>query len=499
MSPTPLARLRSLFDMYSPSPVSRVVVLVTMALGVVLLAGAVSTGSGIGALPFLLLVWANHERFLATLDGLFERHGWFVLAVPLGVFVAKMLMVPPTASDDLLRHIASAFWPGGYADMYVHTALPPVELYPAFDWFVGGLARSLGPAPTMWLMQALAFGAFVWVFVAAARRLLGGHPAASVLTLVALVLVLEIMAGRLMLARPEIFMTTWALAGLLVSGRVGLAAWLATGLASGSAYWLAPLYFPAVLLIAASWRARLGVLAFLLAGWATLWGLMTGGAIVDAALWTFAQVANRIPGMAVSENMSIVNVLLAPQMLALALGSAWAATRATADNRLLWLALYFLLSNQARYGGIVAPLFALHLLSALRTAAVPLSAPWRSVVVAMATVSLSLLSNGIPRYQMLPRFDLPEGSVVLTGFSEATYSTLFVNPGKVKVAPAFEIGAASARVQELVQGLSQGRLDCGTLNGLAFTHLIENTLTGASLPCLTLDATQAGWRLWRVH
>lgn len=499
MSSTPLARLRSLLDIYSPSPVSRGVVLATMALGVVLLARSLSTGSAIGAAPFIVLVWANHERFLATLDGLFQRHGWFVLAVPLSVFSAKLLMVPPTASDDLLRHIASAFWPGGYPEMYVHTALPPAELYPAFDWFVGGLALAIGPAPAMWLMQALAFGSFVWVFLCAARRLMADHPAAPVFTLVALVLVLEIMVGRLMLARPEIFMTGWAMAALLVKGRGGLAAWIVTGLALGSAYWLAPLYFPVVLLLGMSWRGRLVAFAVLLAAWAAIWLAMTGGAILEAVFWTFAQVANRIPGVAVSENASIFNLLLAPQMLALAFGSAWAATKPAADNRLLWLALYFLLSNQARYGGIVAPLLALHILSALRAVSFPLAAPWRSVVVGLAAVSLSLLSNGIPRYQSLPRFDVPAGSVVLTGFSEATYATLFANPGKARVAPAFEIGAASARVQALVLGLSQGALDCGALEGLGFTHLIESTLSGGALPCLSLQATQGAWRLWRVN
>lgn len=499
MSPTPLTRLRSLFDMYSPSPVSRVVVLATMALGVVLLAGAVSTGSGIGALPFLLLVWANHERFLATLDGLFERHGWFVLAVPLGVFVAKMLMVPPTASDDLLRHIASAFWPGGYADMYVHTALPPVELYPAFDWFVGGLARSLGPAPTMWLMQALAFGTFVWVFVAAARCLLDGHPAASVLALVALVLVLEIMWQRLMLARPEIFMTSWVLAALLVRGRIGLFAWVVAGLGLSSAYWLAPLYFPIAFLLSVSWRARISNFALLTTGWAAIWFFMTGGAVVDGIYWTFSQVANRIPGMVVLENVSIFNVLLVPQMLALAFGSAWAFRRPAAKDGLLWLGIYFMLSNQARYGGIVAPLLALHLLSALRVIPIPLPMPLRPVVVALAAVSLAMMSNEIPRYEGLPKFVVPEASVVLTGFSEATYSTLFVNPGAVRVAPGFEIGASTVPVQELVQGLIHGKLDCASLDGLGFTHLIENTLSAAALPCLSLEATQAGWRLWRVR
>jgi len=494
-----IGRLKSLFDLYSPSLASRTVVLATMALGVFLLARSAASGSAIGALPFVLLVWANHERFLTTLDGLFERHGWFVIAVPLSVFVARMIMQPPAATDDLLRHIASAFWPGGYRDMYVHTSLPPAELYPLFDAFVGWLARLFGAAQAMWIMQAIAFSAFVLVFIVAARRLLGGNPATAILTLVALALVLSIMVGRLSLARPEILLTVWAIGAILVQSSLGLVMWIAVGAVLGFGYWLAPIYFPAVLLLKLSWRGR--ALALLVLGllWAAFWLSITGGDSVAAMAWTLERVADRIPGIAVSENASVLNVLFAPAMLALGLGALWALRQPATDRRLLWLAAYFLLANQARYGGIIAPLLALAILSGLKGVVWPLAVPIRSAVVLFGAAWFSLMSNGIPRYAELPKFVLPEGAVVLTGFSRATYSTLFVNPGRIQVAPAFEIGAASETVQHLVKDLSAGRLDCTKLDGLGFTHLIEERLAGRTAACLELEATQGGWRLWRIR
>jgi len=495
-----LGRLRFLLDIYSPNPISRSTVLATMAIGVYLLGRGVATGTAIGAVPFLLLLWANHQRFLATVEDLLARHAWLVLAVPLAVFVSKFITAPPTASDDLLRHIVSAFWPGGYADMYVYTALPPVELYPTFDWLAGGLGILIGPVRAMWTIQALAVIGFVAVFVLAARRLLDGNLMSAVLALVALLLVLQIMGSRLFLARPEIFMTIWVFAALLVNTGWGIAVWCAAGLALGSGYWLAALYFPAAVLLPFGIRRRFLVFGMMTLSWTAMWWWLTDGRLVQAIAWTLEQVANRVPGITISENTGILNVLLMPQFLLLAIGSTWAASQPGVNNRLLLLAGYFLLSNQARYGGVIAPLFALHALSAL--ARQPLRWPpvSRSVAVAVGAAALSLLSNDVPRYGQLPRFVLPEGAVVLTGLSGASYGTTFANPGRVRVAPAFEIGALAPDLQRIVRDLDQGELDCGALRRFAdFTHLIEPSLFGAVRPCLRLEETRQGWRLWRIE
>ena len=97
----------------------------------------------------------------------------------------------------------------------------------------------------------------------------------------------------------------------------------------------------------------------------------------------------------------------------------------------------------------------------------------------------------------LPRFRLPAGAVVLTGFREPTYSTLFANPGTVRVAPAMEIGWLEPGLQRVVANLGRGELDCDSLRLYAFSHLIESTLSGSTPTCLSLEATQGPWRLWR--
>jgi len=497
MGAASLQRIRSLLDIYSPRLLNRAAVIGLMALGAWLLVRGAPARSTIGAVPFVVLIWANHERFLVTVEGLFERHSWLVLAVPLIVYAVPLVVVPPTASDDLLRDIGQAFWPGGYRDMYVRTALPPVGLYPAFDWTMGELARWVGAPGAMWAAQAVACAGFVLVFALAARRMLDGQPMWAVLTLAALVLVLQLISGRLSLARPEIFMTVWALSALLVRGPTTAAAWAAAGLLLGSGYWLAPLYFPAALLLPVAGRTRALVFATMCLCWIGLWWWMTDGQLLAAVRWTLEQVGNRIPGLGVMENESIVNVLLAPQMLALVFASLWAA-RNGGDARLLLLAGFYLLSNQARYGGIVAPLLALYALSAAPRLQLRWPGVSRSAAVALGSVCLAWLSAGWPRYEDLPNFALPAGAVVLTGFNQATYSIPFANLGTVRVSPAFEVGAAEPAVQRLVLGLSRGGLDCPALEGLGFTHLVENSLRGSPPPCLELSATKGGWRLWRV-
>lgn len=498
MNRSALSVVRSLLDIYSSRASSRLVVLATMGTGFYLLVRGGSTGSPMGAIPFLVLLWANHQRFLDTVESLLARRGWLVLAVPLLVFASKFLLAPPVASDDLLRHLVSRFWPGGYAEMYVYASLPPFELYPAFDWLAGSLALTIGPAPAMWVFQAAAVGGFVVVFSTVGRRLTGDSPMRAVLVLVALVLVLQIMGSRLFLARPEIFMTIWALAAPLAKRRPAVAAWCVTGLALGAGYWLAVLYFPAAILLALGARRRLVLFAGLTLSWFVLWWWMTDGRLVEALMWTFEQVGRREPGIAISENASILNVVLMPQFQALFIGAAWAWSRGGGRTGFLLLAGYFLLSNQARYGGIVAPLLALYVLSGLDDRQFRWPRYSRSVATALGAMALSVLSNGVPRLAHLPQFALSEGAVVLTGLVGGSYSTTFANPGKVRVAPPFEIGALAPDVQRLVRDLDRGRLDCGALRRYAFTHVIEPTLSGPVPPCLRLEETRLGWRLWRV-
>lgn len=471
-----------------------------MLVGVVLLVRDLGDRSMAGALPFLVLVVANRIRFLQTLESLLERRSSLLLIVPMLVLLGRFLIDPPTASDDLLRHIAAAAWGGDYQRMYVHTYLPSVNFYVTFDWLVARISGVIGFERAMWAMQVLAVGSFVAVFVQSARRVDDDHGLATPMTVLALCMALLCMGYRLILGRPEIFLLIWGLAACAVVSRRGSVLWIASGTVLSTGYWLAPVVFPAALLLPVSLRWRLLVVLALLCAWAVFWGLYGGAeffAELARALWL---TANRVPGNQVTENQTVLAMLTDPLTLVLLLASLLALRKPVADHRLALLAGYFALSNQVRYLSAVVPLLALHALSgACRSKTRWPAGPWRSAALAISMACVTAFSVSVPRYHDLPRFRLPEGAVVLTGFREPTYSTLFANPGTVRVAPAMEIGWLEPELQRVVANLGQGHLDCDSLRGYAFSHLIESTLSGSTPTCLSLEATQGPWRLWRVR
>jgi hypothetical protein len=491
--------LRSNFDLYSERPLHRTLVLLTLLVGVVWFVAGLPNGSYAGAVPLLFLAWANHERLFETIGRLFDSHRWLTLAIPLLVLPLVMFQSPPVALDDLSRHLAQAFWPAGYQGMYVHTGLPPISLYPSFDSIAGWLARSIGPFPAMWVIQALAWIAFLSVFVLASLRLLDGHRDPFPMVLVALVAVLPIVSSRLMLARPEAFMAIWAMAALLPRGRVGAGIWALTGLALGTGYWLAPIYFVAAALLAVPWRARAGIFAALSLGWLLIWWWLSDGRLIEGIHWTLGSVADRVPGLRVGENGSILaGAMSLPTIVALAAATWYCWKGGAGDRRLLWIAAFFAIPGQIRYLGIIAPLVALFVLSALRDRSFETGRAWRLVLMLLSVSMLHQTSSQFPRYAHAPVFELPEGSVVMTGFTPATYLTLAANPGTVSVAPAFEVGALDPRLQQVVLDLIKGEFHCRRIEGFGFTHLIENGLRGPVPDCLMLEQTREDWRLWRI-
>ena len=108
-------------------------------------------------------------------------------------------------------------------------------------------------------------------------------------------------------------------------------------------------------------------------------------------------------------------------------------------------------------------------------------------------------ATGFPALAAQPRFELPAGATVFTQFSEATYSMLFWNPGKIRMAPAFEAGALDPALQEMMQAVYSSDIDCTLLIDKGFSHMVENQLTGPVPDCLVLRATRLGWRLWELR
>lgn len=465
----------------------------------ILLAGLIFALKRIeGALPIAILVWANHERFFHSMSERLRRRPWLVFAPALIAMGARVGWPAPAAHDDLLRHIVASFWPAGYPDMYVHASLPPNELYPSFDGILGMVAHQIGPLSTMWFVQAVAWASFVAVFVAAAFRLMPKSDDRNFWILALLLLTVSTVAIRLSLGRPEVFMAIWSLAALLPATRVGVALWVFAGLVLGSGYWLAPVYFPAALLLPIGIRSRVLVVIAMGTCWVAVWYAITGANPLDAIAWLMGALQARAEDISVGENASVINLVSLPGFVALLGGAAWAVSRSNGDLRLLGLAGYFLLSDQARYVIPASPLIALYVLSAISQCRVALTPPIRVGVLAGSILLAPAAVSSVPRLHEMPAFRLPHGSVVLTGFDLATYAIPFYNPGNVRVAPAFEVGAADLWLQALIGRMARGEFDCAALQGRGFTHVVEKSLKAPVPGCLQLLAVNGDWRLWRV-
>ncbi|UCE30172.1 MAG: hypothetical protein JSW68_08695 [Burkholderiales bacterium] len=490
-----VGRVAGLFDMYSQARAARLTVAAAILAGGALLA----FGRVEGAIPFIVLIAASHERFFERMADRFSRRPWLLFTPALVIMAVQLAYPAPAAIDDLLRHIASGFYPGGYRDMYVYSNLPQAGLYPAFDWMAGGLGRLLQPLPALWTIQGLAWSSFVVVFLLAAHRVLPAGEDRAFWLLGALVLVVSALVVRLSLARPEIFMTVWALTALLARGRLGIALWCATGLLMGTGYWLAPLYFVTAVLLPGALRTRLACGAVLTAAWVLGWQAVTGVWPWQNLQWLWDVMRARDARFNVGENMSVINLLAMPEMLVLIVPAIWTLARRGGNGWLLALAVFYALSNQARYVGMIAPLLALYILSALTETRLPWRPPTRFVALIASMVLTVDAMTYVPRLDQLPRLGLPDGAVMLSGFNSAAFAAPFFNPGTVRLSPPMEVGAAEPWVQQIIGDLHDGRFDCKSVEGRAFTHLVEFSLRGSPPPCLELVETDGGWRLWKIR
>lgn len=499
MSTRLMGMLASACDIYSRTLISRFVVLGMMLLGALCMLFLPTTGRALGALPFLVLVVVNRERFTGRLEQLLHRRPALMIGIPLFVLASGLILLAPVSGDDLLKHIVVSSWPGGYRQMYPHSAIPAVELYLGFDWIVGRLASGVGTAATMWIVQALALTAFCWVFAVACLRRLAGNPLGPLITLLALTFALVLVTNRLLLGRPEIFFTIWALAAVTIERRASVVLWVIVGALMSTGYWLAPIYFPAAVLLSLSRNERVAAFLALLGLWNAWWAWISEGGYLVSFGQVLLRTVERVEGMQVGENASVFNLVGHASFVVAMCGAFWAARQRGADRRTGLVAAYFALSNQVRYVSLIAPLLMLQWIEALREVKYNGRLPIRVSAVVICSIVLSGIANSQAKYADLPRFRLPAGAKVFTGFTTATYSTVFANPGQIQMVPGFDIGALDSRLQKTVVELNAGRADCETLAGFGFTHVVESSLKGETPPCLRMVAVHGGWRLWEVR
>lgn len=447
----------------------------------------------------VLVAWAVWQK--ESLKTPFERLSTalgknVVIWAPLAVYVIAVAVRKPIAPDDLLRDIVSWRYGFDYRKLFPISDLPSFDLWVGFDHALALLNQWLPDIVVMWTVQFAAFALFSVVLVAIGRHILPDTPDRPFWIAIAVVISLSPSSMRLICGRPEIFMTVWMLTAVLVNSPRRMAAWVGVGCLVSTGYWLAPIYFIGAILSKTSKLAKVGAIALLSTFHIAFWQVYSDGRYFDALVW----LKRAMTACPVGENVTILVAIMNPVIGALiaALIFGFVSRPKVVAWPAIFVLLFFLLADQARYVDVVAPLAVILLMTLWADRLPGLNAYWRAGIMVACLYTTVSASGVAPSIDDAPRFMVPPNSRVFAAES-GQYALSFFNAGKIQVEPSFAFGAAPPDLLSLMKDQSAGSTNCDTLHRYQFTHLVEKMLVGPPPACLTLEATQKGWRLWRIN
>ena len=410
---------------------------------------------------------------------------------PLGLIALMLLLqclqAQPYPQDDLLRNVTAYAWGFDYSKVYPFApGFPHFDPYLGFDWVLGQASQLVGPAGSVVIAQLSGTVALLLALLAPLRKKDDrAYRATLAIALVAATLVTSRLAG----GRPEIWATVWLLSAASLPPR----AWLLLGVLLSPFYWLMPMYALGALMLSVPFRQRVLFLLIAIVGTSAFWLGYAGQEWVHTALSLPALNYRPIPAI---EAGALHNLLGYPGtwllLAALGITALWHRRRLQHYD-IGFPVVGFLLIGSVRHILVLAPLLAMWV--AMQ--------PWpRPRVNAWSAISFLALAAGLMSASQLaghqgPRFTLPAGSVVLSGYNPAVFYLPFHNPGTISMAPSIESGWDSPRVVTLAQHVSAGTLTCAALAGTTFTHVVTRESRPLNGHCFTVSATQPGWALWR--
>ncbi len=452
---------------------------------------------GIATLAFLMFgYWPLYKEQGATAFNRYEW--WFALFIPLAIFAGMAIWIRPIASDDLLRDIiVGHYYNFDYSALYPISSIPVVNMWYGFDHALAWLCQYLPKLWVMWTVQSIAFASMVVVVALIAKRLLKDYPDQAFWVGIVVTSAIALSEFRLFLGRPEIFLSIWAVAALLVRSNREAVLWVLVGLLMTTCYWLAFLYFVAAAMFLTSRRTRLIAFSILMIWHSTFWFGMYGAEYWKAFTWLYHVLNNQVAE--VGENLSLVIYLKQP-IFVIAAALCLYGLRISNSPRLLPLVavmIFFIGSNQVRYIGVIGPLMILLALNLWLHRLPRLTNSIKVTASASCVAVMCFSASHIASVDDSPKFQLPEHARVLTAFSHATYAVPFFSPG-VQAEPSFAIGAAPKDVQTLSFNIAQGKeVDCEILHKHGFTHVVEKTMVAVP-ECMALISVHKEWRLWNV-
>ncbi|MNR71440.1 hypothetical protein D3C71_20560 [compost metagenome] len=405
----------------------------------------------------------------------------------LALVVGQLLAHPPAAQDDLLRNVVAYAWSYDYTAMYpMAPGVPRFDPYLGFDWLWGQVAQATSPLIAMHSAQVAGALAFLAALVA---PLAGSRERVFRTTLVVALTLATLVTSRLVSGRPEVLATAWLLSAAALRPRT----WLVLGVLVSPAYWLMPVYALGGFLLQASWRARLasvvagmglaGAFWLAYAGWEWL-GALRGLGGMEAARAVAAVEAGPLTGL-----LTYPGTWLLLGLLAVTVGWHRGSLR---ESKWLVVLAAFMAIGSVRHILVLAPVAALFIVRQPWPAA--RLGHWCSLA-GLALVAGTLSMQQLPS-STEPKFELPSGSVVLTGYNRNLFLLPFHNPGRVALVPSIESAWDAPEAVQLALATGAGELTCNMLQGRPFGWVISQRPPQGE--CFTRAQEREGWTLWQV-
>ena len=471
--------------------------------------------------PALAVAWLRWnpqnlmQRIGTRLQEEVRKDRWWWMLFPAVMIVLNFLRVHPAPQDDLLKHLVASLYHYNYHILYFASPyLMHGDPYIGTDWLAGWFYAHL---PARWAyvpFQVVLMTGFFAVQMRVYPRILKDAPmryAWSAL-LILLVWAQPEFTGKVLSARPETDCALWAFAAVAVESDLELALWVVVGLAFIPAYWLAIVYFPAVLMLRRPWKIRLAIFAGLSAAFALFWGFYTNWAWMHWLFGLKADIARRQFIVAESVPMledifslsGVLWLVLAIWALLVRKGQTAKTSGLIVPAGLGWLIAWFLIPNMVRYLDILMPLFSLAVAAWIRDALAQTSKENRNIHdtwIASTVLLGSIFWGGAlinsSTFELMP-VHIPgyiPGQKVLTPFGRFTYDVPYENPG-IRVSPSMEAGATLIPVQDASKALAEhGQVSCSMLNQYGIRYVVGQ-LSGKPPACLQLLSMHPGVQVW---
>lgn len=439
----------------------------------------------------------RREKLIAVWCDFLDRPFPWLPVLPLLIYpiwAIKNGGFPP--SDDLLRHVTS--WSHGYDYNKIYhnlkEVIPHKSMWWAFELLTGKINSSLGLWPSVFIVQGASYIIMSIICIALARKLIPKTDGQAIIkqTLMVCLIISTGLFFRSTLARPEVFLTFWALSALLLP----VALWTIIGIFLMPAYWLAFIYIPAALLLNASMKEKISSMLAIGIVFFIFWSLYAGHEWVAniISIKTYSEGRLLPPG----ESKSIFGTFFSPIFIAMSGLYIFLANtnKKSRHNNIIIVIIWFMLPNQMRYSGIISTLLIILLFKALPESKLSPQNTALSILFAFSLVYMQMPIKE-KNTDSFPNFKIPEKAIVLTQFAVTSYVLPAINPS-IRIAPSMESGAFKMETQRLAFDISNGRApDCHALKAQGFTHVVEASMNELA-PCLQIVGLSHGWRLWLV-